>query len=69
MMEVTSYILGLLKFKRGGDIMPPRSNNVEGDKMLEKIKQKILWISREIPRRIKGVWNKYVAWVCSGFNK
>jgi len=37
--------------------------------MLEKIKQKILWISREIPRRIKGVWNKYVSWVFSGFNK
>ena len=69
MMEVTSYILGLLKFKRGGDIMPPRSNNVEGDKMLEKIKQKILWVFRTIWNKIKAVWNKYVAWVCSGFNK
>ena len=47
-MEVTSYILGLLKFKRGGITSPPRSNNVEGDKMLEKIKQKILWVFRTI---------------------
>jgi len=69
MMEVTSYILGLLKFKRGGIISPPRSNNVEGDKMLEKIKQKILWVFRTICNKIKAIWNKYVAWVCSGFNK
>ena len=68
-MEVTSYILGLLKFKRGGIISPPRSNNVEGDKMLEKIKQKILWVFRTICNKIKAIWNKYVSWVCSGFNK
>jgi hypothetical protein len=37
--------------------------------MLENIKQKILWISREIPRRIKLIWNKWVSWVFKGFYK
>jgi len=37
--------------------------------MLEKIKQQILWVVRTVWNKIKGVWNKYVGWVCSGFNK